>query len=172
MAYQTLALGLTLTIPTSGTKNWGQTLFSTTWTKISQHKHTGSGDGNQLDTSSYSANSVTGDILAKNIFFAQALNSPAGTTQTIDFDTGNIQKLDLSGASGDVTLTFSNPATGGIYILCPIQGAVARSLVFPGNVKWPQGQAPILSTSNGAFDKITFYFDGTNFYGDWELNYS
>lgn len=171
MAYQTLALGLTLTIPTNGSKNWGTTLFNTTWTKISQHKHTGSGDGNQLITSSFTPNCVTGDVLSKNIFFHQYLMSPIVTTQTVDFNNGNIQKLDLSGAIGDITLTFNNASAGGIYLLCPMQGAVPTNLIFPANVKWPQGQAPILSTHNGAFDKITLYFDGTNFYGDWELNY-
>lgn len=59
MAYTTLNLGLQLTIPTSGTRNWASTLYSTTWTKISQHRHTGSGDGNQMVTASYSNLSVT-----------------------------------------------------------------------------------------------------------------
>lgn len=174
MAYQTLALGLTLTIPTNGSTNWGTTLFNTTWTKISQHKHTGTGDGNQLITASFTANCVTGAILAKNIYLTQYATglAPTGTTQTVDFNNGNIQKLSLSSATGDVTLTLSNPNQGALYTLFVTQGATPYNLVFPGNVKWPQGQAPILSSTNGAIDKIMLYYDGTNFYGDWDVNYS
>lgn len=172
MAYQTLALGLTLTIPTNGTKNWGTTLYNTTWTKISQHAHGGSGDGNQLGTSAFLPNSVTGALLAKNIYLTQAaVLTPSGTTQTVDFNNGNIQRLNLGSASGDVTLTFSNPAQGGSYVLFVTQGATARNLTFPVNVKWPQGVAPVLSISNGAIDKITLYYDGTNFFGEWEVDY-
>jgi hypothetical protein len=174
MAYQTLSLGLTLTIPTNGTKNWGTTLYNTTWTKISQHGHTGSGDGAKMVTGSYTDNSVTGAKLAKNIFLTQYATTltPVGTTQTIDFNNGNIQKLNLGSASGNVTLTLSNPASGALYTIFVIQGATARTLIFPAGVLWPQGVAPILSTTNGAVDKIKLYYDGTNYYGDWEVLYS
>ncbi len=173
MAYQTLSLGLTLTIPTSGTRNWGSTLLATTWTQISQHQHTASGDGNQLVTGSYTDYSVTGIKLSKNIYVTQATTlTPVGTTQTVNFNLGNVQKLDTGSASGDVTLTFSNPSTGGTYTLFIIQGVTSRLITFPATVKWPQGQAPILSTANGSIDKITFYYDGTNYYGDWEVAYA
>lgn len=173
MAYQTLSLGLTLTIPTNGTKNWGTTMFTTTWTRISQHKHTGSGDGNQLVTGSYADNSITGVKLSKNIYHTQygSTLAPSGTTQAVDFNNGNIQKLNLGSASGDVTLTLSNPSQGAVYELFVIQGATARALTWPGTVKWPQGVAPILSTVDGSVDKIKLYYDGSNYYGDWEVDY-
>jgi hypothetical protein len=182
MPYTTLNLGLQLTIPTSGTRNWAAALYSTTWTKISQHRHTGSGDGAQLITSSISdlaittaklaANSVTSPKLALNIALAQAATlTPAVTTQTIDWDTGNNQKLNLGSASGDVTVTLSNPQTGGMYRVFLIQGATPRNVLWPASVKWPQGQAPILSTTNGAIDIVELYFDGTNYYGSWDLGW-
>ena len=109
MPYETLNLGINLTLPTTGTSNWGTTLKNTTWTKISEHGHTGSGDGAQLVTNSYANLSVTSAKLAKNIALGVAATlTPVGTTQTIDFDLGNIQTLDLSSATGDVTLTLSN----------------------------------------------------------------
>ena len=174
MAYQTLTLGLTLTIPTNGTKNWGTTLYNTTWTKISLHKHTGSGDGNQMITGSYTDYSVTGVKLSKNIYFNQyaTILTPVGTTQTVDWANGNIQKLNLGSASGNVTLTLSNPAAGATYEMYITQGATPRTLVWPAGVKWPQGVAPILSTPNGSIDKVRLYYDGTNYYGDWEVLYS
>lgn len=174
MGYTTLSLGLTLTIPTNGTKNWGNTLRSTTWTKISQHNHTGSGDGNQMVEGSYSNYSVSRDKLKKNIAFTEYSSTlaPAGTTQTIDWDNGVIQKLDLGSSSGDVTLTLSNPIKGATYRLLVIQAATPRALTWPAAVKWANGQAPILSDSNDAVDMVKLYYDGTNYYGDWDVAYA
>ena len=173
MPYTTLNLGLQLTIPTSGTRNWAATLYNTTWTKISNHKHTGSGDGAQLVTASYTDNSVTSAKLAKNIALAQALTlTPSGTTQTVDFNNGNRQKVDLSSATGTVTLTLSNPQTGGLYRIFLIQGATPRSITWPATVKWPQGVAAILSTTNGSVDVCELYYDGSNYLSDWNVGIS
>lgn len=173
MAFTTLSLGLTLTIPTSGTRNWGTTLLNTTWTKISNHGHTGAGDGNKMVTASYTDNSITTAKLAKNIGVAQATTlTPAGTTQTIDWSLGNIQYLDLSSATGTVTLTLSNPVAGATYIIWVTQGAVFRDLIFPASVKWPQAQAPILSTNVGQVDLLQLYYTGSVYRGLWELDFS
>ncbi len=173
MPFTTLSLGLTLTIPTNGTRNYGTTLLNTTWTKISNHAHTGSGDGAVISTSALAANSVTKAKLAKNIGFEQASTlTPSGTTQTVDWDNGVIQKLNVGSASGNVTLTLSNPIIGATYRMFVIQGATARTLVWPAAVKWVNGQAPILSTANGAIDMVWLYWDGTNYFGDWEVAYA
>lgn len=173
MPYESLTLGLTLTLPTPGTRNWGPTIKSTTWTKISQHAHTGSGDGQKLGTSSLNLNIIGKAQLALNVAFTQAATlTPAGTTQTVDFNLGNIQKLDMGSASGNITLTFSNPIEGGYYRLFVIQAATPRTLTFPATVKWPQAQAPILSTANDAIDVIEFYYDGANYFGQWDVAYA
>jgi len=172
MAFTVLNLGLELTIPTNGTRNWGTTVFNTTWTKISQHKHTGSGDGSQIPTAGLEDNAVTTGKLSKNYGVTQATQVvPGGTTQTLDFDLGNTQDIDLDSASGDVTLTLSNASTGASYKIFATQGATPRNLIWPGNVKWPQGQAPILSTANNAIDIIDLYFDGTSFFGGWQVDF-
>jgi len=174
MPYTTLNLGLQLTIPTSGTRNWASTLYSTTWTKISQHRHTGSGDGNPMVTASYSNLSVTSAKLAKNIALGQASSAlvPAGTTQTVDCDNGVTQKINLGSATGNVTLTISNAQAGGLYRLFLIQGATARDIIWPASVKWPQGQAPILSVNSGDIDIVELYFDGSNYYADWQVRWA
>lgn len=174
MAYTTLNLGLQLTIPTSGTRNWASTLYSTTWTKISQHRHTGSGDGNQMVTASYSNLSVTSAKLAKNIALGQASSTmaPAGTTQTMDMDDGVTQKLSLASATGDVTLTINNAVAGGLYRLFIIQGATPRNILWPASFRWPQGVPAILSTGSGAIDIVEMYFDGTNYYADWQVGWA
>lgn len=172
MAFTTLSLGLTLTIPTNGTTSWGTTLKNTTWTKISNHQHTGSGDGNQMVTASLTDACVTSAKLANNIALKQATTlTPAGTTQTISFNDGTIQTLDLSSASGDVTLTLSNPQTGAWYTIWVVQGATFRDLVWPAAVKWPQGQAPIMTQANGAVDMIKLYYNGSVYRAIWELDF-
>lgn len=174
MPFTTLNLGLELTIPVNGTVNWGTTLYNTTWTKISNHNHTGSGDGNQMVTGSYADNSITTVKLSKNYGYTQATTLiPAGTTQTIDWDNGNVQVLDLDTATGDVTITFSNETAGSKYLLFTVQGATPRDLIWPANVRWPQGQKLLLSSGNNEIDFVEAYFDGTDFIVlKWDLNLS
>lgn len=173
MPFTTLSLGLTLTIPTSGTRSWGTTMFNTTWTKISNHDHTASGNGAQIGTTALVTNAVTSAKLAKNWGFYRytSTSTPTGSTQTINWNNGLVQKMTLASASGDVTVTLSNPEDAAIYVLYLIQGATARDVIWPASVKWPQGQKPILSTTNTAIDKITLTYDGTSYYGDWNLDY-
>ena len=169
MPFETLNLGIQLTLPTNGTKNWGTTLKNTTWTKISQHQHTGSGDGAKLLTTSLNDAIITTAKLANNMGRKVATTlTPAGTTETVNWDNGNVQKLDLGSASGNVTLTFSNPATGAWYQLTVQQAATARTITWPGTVLWANGQAPILSTADDSIDMVWFYWDGTNYFGTWE----
>ena len=163
MPYTTLNLGLELTIPTKGTTNWDSVLLNTTWTKISEHKHTGGGDGNKIPS----------EGLATNLGFTQAATvTPTGTSQTLDFNLGNIQSVDLGSATGDVTFTLANPNQGSFYTIIIEQGATPRDVIWPSAVKWPGGQKPILSTTNGAKDKVRLYYDGTDYFGDWDLDYA
>lgn len=182
MPYESLNLGIDLTLPTPGTSNWGPTLKGTTWTKISQHQHTGAGDGNQISaaglqagavtTPKIAANAVTADKLAVNLAQSVApVMTPSGTTQAVDLALGMVQTLDLSSATGTVTLTISNPVVGGFYTLWVIQGATFQDLIFPASVKWPQGQAPILTQTAGAIDQVTLYWNGTSYLADWQVNW-
>jgi hypothetical protein len=97
---------------------------------------------------------------------------PSGTTQTIDLDEKTNHTLDLGSASGDVTLTLDNPTAGARYALMIIQGATPRDITWPANVKWPQGQKPLLSKADNAVDKVELLYDGTNYYGDWNVGYA
>jgi len=98
--------------------------------------------------------------------------TPAGTTQTLDLDLGNIQTIDLGSASGDVTLTLSNGAAGHWYRVIVIQGATPRDLIWPAAVKWPGAQKLLLSQGDNEVDMVWLYFDGTDFLGDWNVDYS
>jgi hypothetical protein len=173
MAFTTLSLGLTLTIPTNGTVNWGTTVINTTWTKISQHRHQGGGDGLTIPTAGLSDYAITTVKLSKNYGYTIASTvTPAGTTQTLDLNLGNVQQLDLSSATGTVTVTLSNPAAGSIYLIWLTQGATFRDITWPATVKWPQDQSPILSSGAGKVDLVTLFHTGSVYRGTWELDFS
>lgn len=174
MPYETLDLGIELTLPTSGTDNWGQTIKNTTWTKISGHDHSGSGNGAPISTAGISNYSITTSKLSKNYGYTQAATvTPAGLTQTLDFNLGNVQKIDLGSAAGDVTLTLNNMAAGSMYLIFSVQGATPRDLIWPASVKWPGGQKLLLSQTNDAVDYVRAYYDGTNLLVlNWDLDIS
>lgn len=174
MPLTTIAKGLTLQVPTPGTTNWSQDLYTYSWVKISEHDHSGSGKGLQLGTSALSANSVTTAKLSKNYGFTVASTlTPTGTTTSVDFDNGNIQIVDLGSASGNVTATLSNFDAGHWYYIWVKQGATVRELSFSGaTIKWENGQAPILSTDANALDLIYFCCIGSELRGFWALNFS
>jgi len=164
MGFKQINFGILLDLPTKGTTNWADQLESTTWTKISNHRHTGGGDGNLIPSSA----------LAANYGWTQGTTlTPTGTTEAISFNTGNVQVIDLGGASGNVTLTLSDPVVGALYTVFIIQGATPWDVIWEpaANIKWPGGQKPIVSLTDDAVDKVMLYYDGTNYFGDWDIDY-
>ncbi len=88
----------------------------------------------------------------------------SSAAKTIDWATGNEHKLTLTSAV--CTLTFSNPKTGGRYVLELVQDATGgRAVVWPGTVIWNNGIPPSLTAVAGGIDLIAFYYDGTNYIG-------
>jgi hypothetical protein len=174
VGYTTINLGLTLTVPTSGTRNWGQNVLTGSWNKISSHDHSGAGNGNPIPTAGIADDSITTAKLAANFGVTVAptlLPSGASPTQTVNLNLGMIQTVDLGSASGTVTLSLTNPQEGGIYKIFIIQAATPAGISVT-SVKWPQGQTPILTETNDAIDCITLIYANGVYYGDWQLNWS
>lgn len=177
MAYETLDLGIELTLPTSGTRNWGSTLKSTTWTKISSHDHTQGGQGNQIPTAGIVDDAVTSAKLAPNLGLTQKSDTVVtGNNQTVAIDWGNgmIQVIDCTAATGTLTITMSHPEPGATYRLFFKQPATALTITWPAAVKWPQGQAPIFTASSGAVDSVTLYYSSGDaaYWSDWQVGYA
>ena len=98
--------------------------------------------------------------------------TPTGTTQTVDWDNGNVQTVDLESATGNVTLTLNNPEIGATYIVKVIQdSAIARDILWPVVVLWQGGTPPVISTTLNGFDVITLLWDGTNYLGNFGQDY-
>jgi hypothetical protein len=95
------------------------------------------------------------------------------STITWDVTSGGNSAVTL-GATGR-TLSITNPVAGNTYTIRVIQdGTGSRTITtWPTNTKWPaNGTAPTLTTTASRYDIITFYYDGTNYYGNYNLNYN
>ena len=117
------------------------------------------------------------------VFMTQPTVATGAGISTWSWTQGN--KLDLTLASGaqgiifdtghpsgrcNVTLKLKQPSSGAAgtvnsWTATPVGGTAV-------NVKWAGGSAPTLSTANDAIDIISFYWDGSHYYGVASLNFS
>ena len=104
------------------------------------------------------------------IVTAPTVHTPSGTTVTIDWDDGYFQIIDAGSASGNITVTLSNPVDGAPYELWFIQGATARTLTLPSTVKFSEGRTPAQSSANNARDRMGGFYSSTE--GVYCWNYS
>ncbi len=94
--------------------------------------------------------------------------SDAGTV-TINTQLSNQYKLTLG---GNRTLAFSNGVDGTNFTLALIQdGTGTRTVTWP-TITWIPGTAPTLKTSPGEIDLINIRYDGTTWYGNYDLSSS
>lgn len=109
------------------------------------------------------------DCGAHSVGFTQQSATGDGTT-TIDWNLGN--KFKFTFGAYNETFTFTDPSKPGNFILLLIQDTSgSRTVTWPASVKWPGGVAPTLSIDADATDIISFYFDGTNYYGIGTVNF-
>lgn len=97
--------------------------------------------------------------------------SQSGPSYTIDWNNGQKQTITLAG--NITTLTLTAPAGVGNFLLRIVQDATgSRTITWPSSVKWPGGTAPTLSSGPNQEDIVTFYYNGTNYYGVASLNFA
>lgn len=96
-------------------------------------------------------------------FDTEVDNGNSGAAKTIDWTTGNKQKVTLT---ADCTFTFTAPAGACNLVLRLIQdGSGNRTPTFPATCRWPDGGTlPAWSTAGGAIDLLEIYYNGTNYY--------
>ncbi|BBI90398.1 hypothetical protein HYO65_gp006 [Tenacibaculum phage PTm1] len=91
---------------------------------------------------------------------AQFNNTVSANAVTVDFDKGNIQSIDLSASTGDVTINFTNQKIG-TYILSIKQHATTvRNVIFSPTVSTSWNMMSI-GVSN--IVPIVIHYDGSNF---------
>lgn len=92
-------------------------------------------------------------------------------TATITWDT-SVGRQAVVTLGGNRTFGAPTNATPGTYILTVKQDATgSRTITWNGVFKWTGGTAPTLSTSPNKIDIITFLYDGTNWYGAFQLDF-
>jgi hypothetical protein len=103
-------------------------------------------------------------------FAAEFDNGNSGTAQTINLNTRQKQRTTLT---GNCTFTFTAPPGPGNFLLKVIQDATgSRLATWPASVRWAGGVAPTLTTTATAIDIMSFYYDGTNYYGVGAFNFA
>lgn len=138
MPYQTITDGLTITIPTNGTTNYGDSLQTGAWEPISAHDHSGGGKGTQISFSSISipTNSIARDKLAITLPGVIATDQTvSGAAVTVDFSLGTEHYIDGTGMTGNFTFTFNNPVEGAFYRISFHSPAINITANFPANWK-------------------------------------
>jgi len=107
--------------------------------------------------------------LENTAFFDEEVdNGDSGTADIINWTKGNKQKSNLT---GNCTFTFVPPGGACNLILRIIQDSNgSRTVTWPENIRWPERTEPTLTTTGGAIDLISFYYDGEIYWGCILLN--
>lgn len=187
MGYKTITKGLTLTIPTAGTVNWANQIETGCFDKISEHDHTGGGKGLAIDTAALANSAVTTAKIANDAVTTDKLAPNFGLTQNtvitvtglnqsvaLDWNNGMIQVIDVTAATGTLTITATNPQPGASYKLFFKQPATALTITWPVTIKWAQAQAPIFTETLNAIDSVSLYYNSVDgvYWSDWQVNYA
>lgn len=169
---ETLSSGLTLTIPTLGEQNWDQLIRNQCFLPISEHDHTGSGNGTQLSTNALQADAVTGAKmrLANNEALRARNAANSSDRQILKLDSSDY--IFLGHDTSDGSDSLRTYVSGG--------GAVGNTrgayLSLAGNEHANTGQAELrCGNVSGAFidlrtdgtQDIVFTTNGTN---RWEVD--
>jgi hypothetical protein len=103
------------------------------------------------------------DCGAHTIGFTQQSTTGDGTT-TIDWKLGN--NFYFTFANSNETFTFTAPSKSCHLTLVLKQYSTGgQTVTWPGTIMWPASTAPTLSTGNNNIDIVSFYYDGTNYFG-------
>lgn len=121
---------------------------------------------------------VTGDVTVTNdinlsggVAYQQEHDmGTVGATETLDWNNGNKQ---LATLDENLTFTFTDPPGPANLVLRLVQDVTGTNTVtWPASVKWEGGTAPVISPAGDAIDILTFYFDGTDYYGSFLQDFS
>lgn len=113
-----------------------------------------------------------GGVAISNVFNPTVQTLTDGATVTWNVTNGGNATVTLAGTGR--TLTITNPVAGYTYTIRVIQGSGGSKTIttWPTNTKWPNGVAPTLSTAAGDYDVIVLFYDGTNYYGTYQNDFS
>jgi hypothetical protein len=126
---------------------------------------------NLLSKSGLSINNDTATI-ARGLLesWVAPIDSVTASTATTNLNLNETPLLSIT-LTTSTTLSLGSPQTG-VYVIKLIQGgAGSHTVTFPSSVKWAGGVVPTLTTTAGAWDYITFVYDGEYFSATSILNF-
>ena len=119
------------------------------------------------DTQELSGKTLTTPTVTNYLESVVAIGN-SGTTKTLDLTNGTVQTVTMT---GNCTFTMPTATAGKSFILIVSTGAGSFTGVFTG-VKYINGTAPTLTTTASRWDILTFFSDGTNWYGSVAQGYT
>ena len=115
--------------------------------------------GNDL-SQTLTAKTLTNPTVTNYVESVVAIGN-SGTAQTLLLTNGTVQTVTMT---GNCTFTMPTATAGKSFILIVNTGAGGFTGTFT-SVKWPSNTAPTLTTTATRWDILTFFADGTNWYG-------
>lgn len=115
-------------------------------------------------------------ILLDNIYIYQYLNIKVDGNVTIDLALGNIVYMVVDPPSTTIDITLKNYKAGKTYYIIFDQGSADFDYInnwFPSDlIKWINNTPyNVPSINKGQKDVIKLYYNGTNFYGSFNLTF-
>ena len=115
--------------------------------------------GNDL-SQTLTAKTLTNPTVTNSVESVVAIGN-SGTAQTLLLTNGTVQTVTMT---GNCTFTMPTATAGKSFILIVSTGAGGFTGTFTSG-KWPSNTAPTLTTTATRWDILTFFADGTNWYG-------
>ncbi len=110
------------------------------------------------------------DVQETITFDAEYDNGNSGSADTVNWGNGNKQ---MSTLTGNCTFTFTAPDGPCNVILRLVQdGTGSRNPVWPSSVKWSGGTEPTWSTAAASVDIVSFYYNGSTYYGQAGIGFA
>lgn len=112
------------------------------------------------DTQTLSAKTLTNPTVTNYVETPYSANS--STAITLDLTNGTVQIITLT---GNATITMPTATSGKSFIMYLKQDATGSRTVTWSTVKWAGGTAPTITSTASRMDILSFFADGTNWYG-------
>jgi hypothetical protein len=112
------------------------------------------------DTQTLSAKTLTNPTVTNYVETPFSANS--STAITLDLTNGTVQIITLT---GNATITMPTATSGKSFIMFLKQDGTGSRTVTWSTVKWAGGTAPTITSTASRQDILSFFADGTNWYG-------
>jgi hypothetical protein len=162
-----LAAGYYANAATAGTFVWADSTSPTYFTStVANSFIVRAAGGVGIGTASPSSGNalhVVGNIHGTQFSDTTDALGSIGASQAIDWTLGAIVTATMTSSC---TFSFSGALVGQTVTLFLVQGGSGSyTATWPGTVKWPASTAPTLTTTVGKTDILTFFYDGSNYWG-------